>query len=204
MPNHCWNVLSVSGPEALIDEFLGESRKAFDEFGLGEPGEVDDVFTFLAFVPHPESGVLKGSTGFGSFVLDGGVWRSTVLSREEAERDGFEFYSGAYAKDLSGNVFTKPEIEEKGLVDWFSWNIENWGTKWDAYDVDVERFSPNHCEISFLSAWSPPEPVVIEIQKQFPGLSIGLSFEEVGLGFRGEVTPDGSVFTEDIEGAFVA
>jgi hypothetical protein len=50
----------------------------------------------------------------------------------------------------------------EGLSDgpnWYNWRLENWGTKWDIYDAHCDRIDANQLNISFLSAWSPPDRV---------------------------------------------
>jgi hypothetical protein len=48
-------------------------------------------------------------------------------------------------------------------ANWYDWNIANWGTKWNAYDVNMvdpwEEDQPLH--YNFTTAWSPPEPVML-------------------------------------------
>ena len=39
---------------------------------------------------------------------------------------------------------------------WFYWNVNNWGTKWDAYDVYTEPSPPGVFKIYFHTAWDPP------------------------------------------------
>jgi hypothetical protein len=46
----------------------------------------------------------------------------------------------------------RPETEE----DWYSWNVNNWGTKWDVNVYSYEVLSETTVSISFDSAWSPP------------------------------------------------
>jgi hypothetical protein len=51
------------------------------------------------------------------------------------------------------NTIPIPENEDKN---WYNWNIENWGTKWDAYDVEIKKRNDNYAIIEFLTAWAPP------------------------------------------------
>lgn len=194
MPNHCYNQLYVMGEPSDLDQFLAKIDNAFEQFGLTEDGR----FTFTAFVPYTDN-VLTGTSGTGKFVRRNGVWESTSLSQSEADSAGLEFYSGAYCEDSSGIVYTQFDMQDKGLVDWYSWNIDNWGTKWDAYSIDVERVQDNQLTIRFDSAWAPPSPVIHAMQEQHPELSITLEFEEPGMMFRGEIHEDGTEFTEDYE-----
>ena len=47
----------------------------------------------------------------------------------------------------------------KNPYNWYDWNINNWGTKWDACDVTWEQGS-DHFHIRFDTAWSPPDPII--------------------------------------------
>ena len=39
--------------------------------------------------------------------------------------------------------------------DWYSWNVDNWGTKWEASVYDFERIDENSIRINFDTAWGP-------------------------------------------------
>lgn len=41
-------------------------------------------------------------------------------------------------------------------MNWYGWNVEHWGTKWNAYCF--ERISDT--EVEFQTAWSAPHPVI--------------------------------------------
>jgi hypothetical protein len=95
--------------------------------------------------------------------------------------------------DFSFRKFVAPPTENYedeltpagGLIqNWWDWNRENWGTKWDAYDVSVDTSSGS---ISFTSAWSPPIPVVEAITTKYPALHFEFSYEEEN-GWGGEMT----------------
>ena len=43
---------------------------------------------------------------------------------------------------------------------WYNWNVNNWGTKWNAYEVSGELVDDTHFQYEFSTAWSIPEPVI--------------------------------------------
>jgi len=46
----------------------------------------------------------------------------------------------------------------------YDWCCKHWGTKWDAYDCDIENGgSDAFVRINFLTAWSPPQPILEKI-----------------------------------------
>lgn len=79
--------------------------------------------------------------------------------------------------------------------DWYSWNIRNWGTKWDVAVYDNEEYSDTEIMdegsgfiiYKFNTAWSPPFPVIQKLSKQYPDLLVDLEYEEEG-GWGGEIT----------------
>lgn len=184
MPNHCWNEIAITGHRSDIDKFVEK---------LTESGK---EFTFSTFVPQPPN-VLKGTSGSANFVLGENSWEVTTMTQEEAEKEGLEFYSGRYGSTEDGVMYTEEEMKEEGLVDWYNWNLDNWGTKWDAYEVQVERQSDNILVITFDSAWSPPIPVIQAMQTQHPELSIIATYEEEGMMFQGDILSDGTVLHDD-------
>ena len=48
---------------------------------------------------------------------------------------------------------------------WYDWSVQNWDTKWDAYDVVVTDDDPESVEIEFNTAWSPPEAICNQIRE---------------------------------------
>lgn len=43
---------------------------------------------------------------------------------------------------------------------WYEWRIKNWGTKWDAYDVEIQMDGDDIMSIMFQTAWSAPIPYI--------------------------------------------
>jgi hypothetical protein len=67
------------------------------------------------------------------------------------------------------------------------WRCAHWGTKWDGYDVERRKVRGVDC-VSFSTAWSPPEPVIIALHKRFPALTFHHEFFEGGCSFCGGYT----------------
>jgi hypothetical protein len=48
---------------------------------------------------------------------------------------------------------------------WYYWRINNWGTKWDAYDVEIQMYDDDVIGIMFQTAWNAPLPYMKELAK---------------------------------------
>lgn len=62
-----------------------------------------------------------------------------------------------------GEIYVS-NIINYGFPTWYEWCIENWGTKWNAYDT--ERIGDD--TVIFKTAWSNPEPIMINLSKTYP------------------------------------
>ena len=74
-----------------------------------------------------------------------------------------------------------------GKVDdrWYDWRVQNWDTKWDAYDVVVTDDDPECTEIEFNTAWSPPEAICSALREQYPDVSVSWFYDEPGCEMAG-------------------
>ncbi len=59
----------------------------------------------------------------------------------------------------------------------YDWCIQNWGTKWNAYDVGFSYDS-----IYFCTAWSTPLPIWAELSKRFPDLRLEVEYADEDRG----------------------
>ena len=62
----------------------------------------------------------------------------------------------------------KKLCQEEGRPNWYDWQRENWGTKWNAYSQSVTRKDEWMVEIEFDTAWQFPQPILDALQKQYP------------------------------------
>ena len=92
-------------------------------------------------------------------------------------------------KDADGNVmFATSNFPKSGKNDdrWYHWCIDNWGTKWepDIHEVDGDQDS-EMLEITFNTAWSPPEGVVEKMREKYPKLTFQCFYDEPGCEIAG-------------------
>lgn len=70
-----------------------------------------------------------------------------------------------------GNLSSEDKVAHP--LNWYDWNTENWGTKWNAYQVKYLNRSYDDDKtvfeilVKFETAWSPPMPVLEELSKEF-------------------------------------
>ena len=69
----------------------------------------------------------------------------------------------------------------------YNWCIDNWGTKWNAYDAKFED-EGDRLIFNFSTAWAPPEPIIRKLIEMFPGLSFTHEYYEAGACFSGGIT----------------
>ena len=69
-------------------------------------------------------------------------------------------------------------------ANWYEWCVNEWGTKWDACNINVVDSGEGFASFSFDTAWSPPIGVYEALNDQ--GFSVTAEYEEPGMGFAGE------------------
>lgn len=75
-------------------------------------------------------------------------------------------------------LFPRPAEEEN----WYDWNTNRWGTKWDV-DVFVTESTDESVTISFDSAWAPPVGFYEHLTEQ--GYNVTGYYYEPGMCFAG-------------------
>jgi hypothetical protein len=140
MPNHVTSY--IQGPD--IDKVIG---------CICINGDVD----FNLIIPMPEgmSDVTSGGSlnSFQTFL---------GLKKPHFEADWAQAVKDASPEDFVNFGKAYRLFKDTGFWSWYDWSCENWGTKWNAYDVDI---CPGE-QLIFNTAWAPPEPVFEAIAKR--------------------------------------
>jgi len=62
------------------------------------------------------------------------------------------------------------ELENDGGPYWYEWRLTHWGTKWNCYEVQINRVFDTCVDFDFYTAWSWPEPIIKFLTKKYPDL----------------------------------
>jgi hypothetical protein len=157
MPNYVYTRLTISGPADELEKF----KDHIDTPPAYIQKQMDDEEEAQAQFRTSHNGF-----SFHSFVTP------AIDKYEEYHTPNGSGPDGPY-----GNT----------MFNWYNWNLESWGTKWDASDVEVWANTHNNridaINIRFQTAWSPAEPVFIALAQQWPNITVeGWWEEEQGYG----------------------
>jgi len=80
---------------------------------------------------------------------------------------------------------------------WYTWRLQNWGTKWDVYESHCTRFDANTLQLTFYTAWSPPMPIYDKLVDM--GFEVTARYLDEGWGYIGEYVSGDDWCTDDVE-----
>jgi len=168
MPNHCHNRVTFYSDDSTA--ILKLHRIWMSGIDNNDDSETRQT-VFGHFVPEPD-------------------WTKIPLKESELKEYSFS--------DPRGDVGELPVMSDepcKGLHfastgrqddRWYNWRVQNWGTKWDCYSLEIDDTDmPHGFEVNFETAWSPPEEVCYAIKEQFDDLSISWFYDEPGCELAG-------------------
>ena len=85
-----------------------------------------------------------------------------------------DIYKDKTEKELSDYKMLGEEIfniaQQCGAIDWYDWRIINWGTKWNAYETDIDCPCDGSIELHFQTANNGVIPIIEKLVEMFPNL----------------------------------
>ena len=111
---------------------------------------------------------------------------NTVKGKTEEDKERlFSFESIIpMPSDISRGNLNYGDQKKSNGRNWYDWSIDNWRTKWNAYDVEIfHNIPPQSVEfikedfivylrIKFTTAWSTPDPIIKKFSEMFPDVLI--------------------------------
>jgi len=76
------------------------------------------------------------------------------------------------------------EVWVDGCNNWYDWQVQNWGTKWDPEIFGSCNYDGETLTVSFESAWAPPIAFYEWLVEQ--GYEVSANYYEPGMDYAGE------------------
>lgn len=164
MPNWTFNNLNI--------DLRKKDANRIEEIKDSLQGEEEDQYIdFDKVIPMPKS-----------LELTSGTIQDLAVKAAKGEKVDVEFPhqisckqcdgKDAYVNNMKelirlGNKYLDNE-KKYGAQTWYDWRWDNWGTKWNACDVQKPLETESDITYNFETAWSEPEPVIRQISKDNP------------------------------------
>ena len=217
MPNWVQNTIKVKGPVKDVDRLLelvqGESDFDFNKIipmptslnTVAGGRDQESVIYYLSdrltrsdtaiVCDRKCQAIIKEMNMFSS--VSSALNRLKMMIENQSEQDLNDLYE-------TGKQYYENYVRY-GHTSWYGWSIDNWGTKWNACEVDVKEYAEakNTIEIAiyFQTAWSMPEPIFTKLAGMFPTLTFYGEWadEDIGnnCGFWG--ADSGNISFTDVE-----
>ena len=157
MPNHCHNRVTFYGDDTEDSRrYIAEIKQMFE-----------DENTFTQIIPEPD-------------------WHNTPLLTSD-NHYGSKYGNDGELPQYIEDPWKRLVFKSTGITDqrWYDWRLQNWDTKWDAYDVVVTDDDPDSFEVEFNTAWGPPDPICHKIREDYPDLAVSWFYDEPGCEIAG-------------------
>ena len=103
--------------------------------------------------------------------IDALIKKTKIKLDTDVENNEFDFNGILPMPKHSDTFFAEgglgsDEKEKYGKNNWYDWSIENWGTKWNAYDVRFTGHSDEKLVLQIDTAWDTPRGIWKALEKQ--------------------------------------
>jgi hypothetical protein len=161
MPNHVTTIMRVKSRTKEVFDFI----KSPDTKPEDERLEID----FDTLIPMPPELHITS---------DGFVMQIRNQFMNPSLRDVLKDLKKANEETVDNFCRAIKNNWKYGAPDWYEWAIENWGTKWNAYSIEVR----SEDTIKFETAWSHPTKVIHALSKKFPDVEFELQYADEDIG----------------------
>ena len=114
---------------------------------------------------------------------------NTVVLENESKKEIDKLVEFLETKATDSNGFfsylcPRPESEED---DWYNWNVNNWGTKWEVIPEKdcTTRLTDTSLQLSFDTAWAPPIAFFEYLDNNTEWKVAEANYHEPGMSFVG-------------------
>ena len=170
MPNWVTNNVRINADETLLAKIREEVKGT--PYSNGE----DRDFDFNTIAPIPTE--LVGTTS-----------PTRMISQEDYDKQEERIAKGDLTEGektfgVSRGITQEMHddfVERFGFADWYGWQINNWGTKWNASSV---YWSDDNDFVSFNTAWSTPFELLVALSKKYPQATFEIEYADEDFGYN--------------------
>lgn len=170
MPNHITNRLTVIGSNS-------QAKRVFESLK-----SENTLFDFNKIVPMPKELEISSSS-------DGDAGMKYILYKEDSLK--YPTYENIY-KMMEGYSEERKQscirlgqkyldnLKKYQFATWYDWRIEYWGTKWNAYDIEmIDDYT-----IQFNTAWSGVPDLIRQLSLLHPEVEFEYVFADEDVSYN--------------------
>lgn len=103
------------------------------------------------------------------------------LSEEQIQkiRNDCEKYGGSFEKLFDLGKTAVQNFQQYGAFTWYEWRVNNWGSKWNAYDFWYESDSNI---LVFNTAWCNVSPIISKLSEMYPQINFRYQWADEDFG----------------------
>lgn len=90
-------------------------------------------------------------------------------------------YKGDFDDAISLGLKMISNIKKYDVSTWYDWSLNHWGTKWNADSCFIDEAALG-ATITFSTAWSFAEPVLLKLSKKLPKVVMDISYADEDMG----------------------
>ena len=159
MPNWCENNLIITGTKERLDE-IQATKFNFDKI-IPMP---------IEFKEDSDTKNIGGSISKKSF--------ECCFNQQDRVED-YDWDKLQKERNLTDSEISywQDLTRKHGACGWYEWSYKNWGTKWNASSVSMDRVSPTILHVYFATPWGSPMPILERVSH---GVTIDYTFDIEG------------------------
>ena len=193
MPNWATSKLVITGDQEQLDELITQVSTPYAEEHSDssvEPEQVTGHFLLWNIIrpTNLDAYYQRGDYDKSKTMPDKPTETRTpeeILEQVTEALDGLSEYLNNPPESLIEQI----QDGFRNGMDWYNWNVRNWGTKWELSEDQswINRVSDNEVRYELTTAWSPPVEALDNLAKQYPTLAFSIMSIDEGDLFAVEV-----------------
>lgn len=179
MPNHIKNRMTINATPEVVESIYNEFNtyvpasiyKSMDGRFICKDTTVEG-FSCGWLDPHTGVFEQRGLTPQNGIPQD---WEVEI----KPEVNAFPDFKKVIPPPLDP-VYDSKNSQDHNPNWWYNWNRQNWGTKWNSYHHEKEKWNV----FTFNTAWNSPVVIIKQMSLKFPDVEFTLEYSDEDTGYN--------------------